>query len=319
MRKFIAEAKAKGATPVVLSLTVRNIWKDTSVERGPGMYSQWSAEIAKAAGVQFLDVTNAIADHYERMGPEKVKDLFPEDHTHTSPAGADLNASLVVATIKGAKGFTLAGYLSAQGKAVEAYPAAPPAVKIPLPNPTNPNLPTLFLIGDSTVRNGRGDGSNGQWGWGEPLGRFFDAVENQRRQPRRRRPQQPHLFHQGYWEDTSSPWSSPATSSLMQVGHNDGGPLDDAARARGTLRGAGDEAREIDNPISRQRETVHTYGWYLKKFIADARAKGATPILCTLIPRKTWKDGKIVHNRRHLCWMGTSACSQRTRPLDRSQ
>jgi rhamnogalacturonan acetylesterase len=25
-------------------------------------------------------------------------------------------------------------------------------------------LPTLYLIGDSTVQNGRGDGSNGQWG-----------------------------------------------------------------------------------------------------------------------------------------------------------
>src|SRR4051794_14337007 len=29
--------------------------------------------------------------------------------------------------------------------------------------------PTLFLIGDSTVRNGTGDGAQGQWGWGEPL------------------------------------------------------------------------------------------------------------------------------------------------------
>ena len=44
MRKFITETKAKGATPVVLSLTVRNIWKDAAVERGPGKYSQWSAD-----------------------------------------------------------------------------------------------------------------------------------------------------------------------------------------------------------------------------------------------------------------------------------
>src|SRR5258708_28791383 len=36
-------------------------------------------------------------------------------------------------------------------------------------------LPTLYLIGDSTVRNGQGDGSNGQWGWGEPIVSFFDA------------------------------------------------------------------------------------------------------------------------------------------------
>jgi len=83
---------------------------------------------------------------------------------------------------------------------------------------------------------------------------------------------------------------------MMQFGHNDGGPLDDAARARGTLRGVGDESKEIDNPITRKREAVHTYGWYLKKFIADARAKGATPIVCTLIPRKIWKDGKIARD-----------------------
>ena len=101
MRKFIAETKAKGATPIVLSLTVRNIWKDGKVERGSGNFGQWSAEIAKAEGVPFIDVTNAIADRYEKMGEDKVKALFPQDHTHTSPEGADLNASLVVAGLKG--------------------------------------------------------------------------------------------------------------------------------------------------------------------------------------------------------------------------
>jgi hypothetical protein len=44
-----------------------------------------------------------------------------------------------------------------------------------MPAPAHPDLPTLFLIGDSTVRNGRGDGSNGQWGWGEPLVDHFDS------------------------------------------------------------------------------------------------------------------------------------------------
>jgi hypothetical protein len=79
---------------------------------------------------------------------------------------------------------------------------------------------------------------------------------------------------------------------MMQFGHNDGG-LDGAARARGTLPGIGDESREADNPNTQKHEVIHTFGWYLKKFIADTRAKGATPIVCTLIPRKIWKDGKI--------------------------
>jgi hypothetical protein len=41
---------------------------------------------------------------------------------------------------------------------------------------------------------------------------------------------------------------------------------------------------------------VHSYGWYLRKFIADAKARGATPIVCSPIPRKIWKDGKIARS-----------------------
>jgi lysophospholipase L1-like esterase len=313
MRQFIAETKAKGATPAVLSLTVRNIWKDGTIERGPGKYSQWSADLAKAAGVQFLDVNNAIADRYEKLGPDKVAELFPEDHTHTSPAGAELVASLVVSTIKGANGFALAAYLSDRAKSMEPYPGL--LAKIPLPSPANPGLPKLFLIGDSTVRNGRGDGANGQWGWGEPLVDLFDTskinVVNRAVGGLSSR-----TYYAGYWQDTLA-MIKPGDFVMMQFGHNDGGPLDDAARARGTLRGVDDEAREIYNPITKQHETVHTYGWYLKQFIADARAKGATPIMCTLIPRKIWKDGKISREAdTYAGWARQVAASERTPLID---
>jgi lysophospholipase L1-like esterase len=121
MRKFIEETKEKGATPVVLSLTVRNIWQNGKVERGPGRYGEWSEAVARSAHVAFADLTDAIADQYERMGEAKVKELFPEDHTHTSPAGADMNASLVVAVLKGIDS-PLAAWLSAKGQAVGAVP-----------------------------------------------------------------------------------------------------------------------------------------------------------------------------------------------------
>src|SRR5690348_15125819 len=45
----------------------------------------------------------------------------------------------------------------------------------PMLAPANPHLPTLYIIGDSTVRNGQGDGNNGQWGWGDVIGKDFDA------------------------------------------------------------------------------------------------------------------------------------------------
>jgi lysophospholipase L1-like esterase len=300
MRKFVADTRAKGAHPMILSLTVRNIWKDGKVERGSGQFSQWSEALARAEHVPFIDVTNAVADQYEKLGEEKVKELFSTDHTHTSPAGADLNAATVVAGIKGV-GSPLVGMLSEKGKEIAAYPAKEVTVggiRTPLPRlePANPGLPTLWLIGDSTVRNGRGDGANGQWGWGDMLGRYFDPeklnVVNRAVGGLSSRT----FLTQGHWESVLEELK-PGDFVMMQFGHNDAGPLDDTARARGTIRGVGEEMQEIENPITGKHEVVHSYGWYLRKFISDARAKGTNPIVCSLIPRKTWKDGKIVRNK----------------------
>ena len=41
----------------------------------------------------------------------------------------------------------------------------------------NTNRPTLGLIGDSTVRNGRSDGAGGLWGWGDWLAPHFDTKD----------------------------------------------------------------------------------------------------------------------------------------------
>ena len=90
---------------------------------------------------------------------------------------------------------------------------------------------------------------------------------------------------------------------VMQFGHNDGGALNNEPpgplRARGTLRGIGEETREIDNVMTQKHEVVHTLpGWYLRQFIADAKAKGATPIVCSPIPRRIWtSDGTIRRDR----------------------
>ena len=34
----------------------------------------------------------------------------------------------------------------------------------------------------------------------------------------------------------------------------------------------------------------------MTKYVSDTLAKGATPIVCSPIPRKIWKDGKVVRN-----------------------
>jgi rhamnogalacturonan acetylesterase len=139
-----------------------------------------------------------------------------------------------------------AAWLSAKGQAVPAIPAP----RAQLPVPADPKLPALFLIGDSTVRNGRGDGANGQWGWGEPLVDFFDAarinVVNRAVGGLSSRT----YLTQGHW-DRVIEMLKPGDFVMMQFGHNDGGPLDDAARARGTLNGIGDETRRSTTPSPR--------------------------------------------------------------------
>lgn len=157
----------------------------------------------------------------------------------------------------------------------------------------NPALPTLYLIGDSTVRNGQGDGANAQWGWGEPLVAYFDTskikVINRALGGRSSRT----FLTGGQWERVRSQLK-PGDFVIMQFGHNDGGAINDDSRARGSIKGTGEETQEIDNLLTKQHEVVHTFGWYLRKFIADTKAKGATAIVCSLVPRKIWKDGKIV-------------------------
>jgi len=296
IRRFIADAKAKGATPIVLSPTIRNIWTGATVERAMGRFTEWDREIAKAENVAFIDHANAIADAYEQLGPEKVKEFFPQDHTHTSPEGADLNAALVVAGLKGSRS-PLAALLSAKGQAVEPYPSRidTDIARLGLRGPANPALPTLFLIGDSTVRNGHGDGANGQWGWGEPIADYFDPAKiNVVNRAVGGLSSRTYLTS-GHWDRVLA-MIKPGDFIIMQFGHNDDGPVDDPARSRGSIRGVGDETREVDNPITKGREVVRTYGWYLRKFIADTQAKGATPIICSLVPRKIWKDGRIARN-----------------------
>ena len=153
------------------------------------------------------------------------------------------------------------------------------------PVPHNPKLPTIWTIGDSTVRcgvNATGEDKPGQWGWGTPFVGYFD-------------PQKVNVvnravggtttasFYTSLWKDMVN-FIKEGDVVIMQFGTNSG---------RGELRGIGEETRQATGRDG-QPVTNHTYGWYIRKFIAETRAKGATPVVCSLIPRNIRDvDGKI--------------------------
>ena len=141
-------------------------------------------------------------------------------------------------------------------------------------------LPTLFIIGDSTVNNH----TKGLQGWGDPIADAFDTakihVENRARGGRSSRTYQT----EGLWDQVLADMK-PGDFVLMQFGHNDGGPVEGGERPRlaeGQRRG---DARSHGRPTGK-KEVVHTYGWYMRKYVADARAKGATPVVLSPVPAK---------------------------------
>jgi lysophospholipase L1-like esterase len=299
MRKLIADVKAKGATPIVLSLTIRNMWRDGKIERGSGRFSQWSYDIAKDARVPFVDVTTMMADQFDAMGEQKVTELYPQDHTHFNAIGADMHAAVVVSGLKGLRPSPITGFLSPKGQAI----AADRFSWLRLPAPANPRLPSLVLVGDSTVRNGRGDGGGGQWGWGDYLGAHFDLDKINVVNRAVGGTGVASFMALGHW-DRALALLKPGDFVMIQFGHNDNG-------ARGPLPGVGENTQERQNAATGQMETVHTFGWYLKKYIADARAEGATPIVCSLVPRKIWKEGKIARNKEsHAGWAEQVAAAE---------
>src|SRR5574344_123611 len=155
------------------------------------------------------------------------------------------------------------------------------------------NNPVLFLIGNSTMRNGtKGDGSNGQWGWGFCANKYYNgnkiSVENQALGGMSTR-----TFYNQLWPAIRQALK-PGDWVIVSIGHNDNGPFF-SGRARAVIPGYKDSMMIGKIQETGKVDTVYSYGSYLRKYIAEIRAKGANPILMSLTPRYAYDEkGKIV-------------------------
>ena len=148
--------------------------------------------------------------------------------------------------------------------------------------------PVLFLVGNSTMRTGtKGNGDNGQWGWGFFAHHYFDdskiTVENQALGGTSSR-----TFYNQLWPDVKK-GIRPGDYVIIELGHNDNGPFD-SGRCRATIRGISATDSLVvtlkEGPNQGKQETVWSYGEYMRRFIRETRALGAHPILMSLTPRK---------------------------------
>jgi lysophospholipase L1-like esterase len=211
--------------------------------------------------------------------------------TAVTPAASALVYPGTLATLQTDK----AGILGLRGTDIPRYTQtgpipdpSPARLGVIAPFPLDPKLPTIWTIGDSTVRtgvNGAGDDKVGQWGWGAPFVGYFD-------------PKKVNVVNRAVGGTTSrsfylAQWKAmvglikKGDVVIMQFGTNSGG---------GELKGIGEETQPA---TGRGGDSTpdHTFGWYIRQFVAETRAKGATPIVCSLIPRNSRDaSGKIARS-----------------------
>lgn len=161
--------------------------------------------------------------------------------------------------------------------------------------------PVLYIIGDSTVQNGSGKGADSLWGWGSFMNLYFNTdkieIQNHAKGGRSSRT----FITEGRW-DSIMKTIKKGDYVLMQFGHNDGGELADTLRARGTIKGIGNESKDIYNPIRKVNERVYTYGHYMRKYANEAKSKGAIPIIVSPVPRFKFDDKNKISKDQYGVW-----------------
>ena len=278
LRCYIRECRARGADPILMSLTPRDAFDDKGkIVRKP--QTEWAAYVAAVEGVPFVDLNEISGAKLDSYSPWKEQYHFLGDHIHTSKFGAELNARSAAEGLFYSKN----PQLQTLQAMMQNVPLKQKEVK------REQGKPVVFFTGDSTVKNADKD-DNGMWGWASQAQTVFDESKitlfNAGRAGRSTRT----FIKEGLWEEVYNSLQ-PGDYVTIEFGHNDICPITDA-KARGVIPGTADTCHVflLDNG---QYEVVYSFGWYLKKMIDDCREKGATPILVSLTPRNEWPGGKV--------------------------
>jgi Lysophospholipase L1 and related esterases len=280
LRRYIAECRAAGAHPILMSLTPRDAVDEATGKTVCKPQTQWAALVAAEEGVPFVDLNEISGAKLDSYSGWKKKYMFFGDHIHTSYWGASLNARSAAEGIMASRNPDL-------------LPLQRMMVGVDLPVwavERQQGKPVVWITGDSTVKNADSD-KDGMWGWGALAPQFIDTKRltpyNAAMAGRSTRS----YIREGRWEKVYNALK-PGDVVLIQFGHNDICPIDDA-KERGVIPGTADTCHVYRMEKDGRYEVVYSFGWYLRKMIDDAREKGATPVLVSLTTRNEWPGGKV--------------------------
>ena len=279
LRMYINDVRARGANPILMSLTPRDAYdpKTGRIVRKP--QTEWAAYIAAIEGVPFVDLNELSGAKLDSYSSWKEKYHFMGDHIHTSKFGAEMNA------LSAAEGIWQSANPMLKPLQDMMQNVEPDTWKVDRTG----GKPVVFFTGDSTVKNADKD-DDGMWGWASQAQTVFDETKitlcNAGRAGRSTRT----FIREGLWDKVYNSLQ-PGDFVTIQFGHNDISPITDR-KARGTIASTKDTLH-VYHMDDGSYETVYSFGWYLKKMIDDVREKGATPILVSLTPRNEWPGGKV--------------------------
>jgi hypothetical protein len=97
MRRIIDDGKAKGAIPMLLTPTVRNVWTTDAkgvshIERNTALRDD-TVKVAAQERIYLIDMGWLAANAFDSMGPTETATFFPADTVHTNALGAEINAA----------------------------------------------------------------------------------------------------------------------------------------------------------------------------------------------------------------------------------
>ncbi len=305
-RRFINEVRAKGATPVLLTLTPRNAYEESDtnkIQRKLTDFTPAIFAIGKEMNVPVIDLNDISARKLEAYGKWKTNYHFYLDKIHSSAFGARMNAESACEGLAKTTEPELSLLRDAliKDKVFPDYEA-----KLLAWEPDNydkkgnviaktktaeekKSKVRVFLCGDSTGKN-EDKKPDGMWGWGSQAYTVFDESKctfiNAAKAGRSTRT----FLQEDRWEEVYRTLR-PGDYVLIQFGHNDIGGID-KQKERGVIATAKDSSHVYHLESNGKYLVVYSYGWYLHKMIQDCKEKGAHPIVLSFTPRNEWHEGE---------------------------
>jgi len=263
LRRFVEEARAHGIVPVLVTpLSRRTYGADGKVEMDLAAHAEAMRKVAAEEHAPLLDLYADSVAYLNTLTDAKAQELGitkKDEQGNIGPDRTHLNP-------RGA-------YVFGRIAAVDMGKVAPALAKVVRPEAAA--LPAelekkmailhgtavkIVLVGDSTVNNGGG--------WGPGFCALFTPNVTCVNEAANGRSSKSY-FDEGLWQKALADHGDYV---LIQFGHND-------------QPGKGPE---------RETDPETTYAANMRRYVEQARAAGAWPVIVTSLSRRNYKDGKLV-------------------------